>query len=89
MWIGAQRGDVLSLILREALRVVLVGIVIGIGGALIATKLVANLLYGVEPRDPLTIALAVAVMLAVALGTALFPARRAARVDPVTSLRYE
>jgi ABC-type lipoprotein release transport system permease subunit len=89
MALGAQRLDVVEMIVREALLPVLFGIALGIAGALTATRLVAGFLFGVAPRDPLSFVLAVSALLAVALLAAAIPARRASRVEPVIALRYE
>jgi predicted permease len=89
MALGAQRGDVLRLVMRESMWLVVVGIVIGIGIALAAGRLVASLLFGLEATDAATMMLAMAVMLAVSAIAGYFPARRAARVDPVVALHYE
>jgi putative ABC transport system permease protein len=77
------------MIVRESLVPVLIGIAVGIAGALAAVRLVASLLFGVAPRDPLSFVLAAAAMLAVALLAAVVPARRASRVEPLVALRYE
>ncbi|MFZ0819353.1 MAG: ABC transporter permease [Candidatus Acidiferrales bacterium] len=89
MALGAQRGNILGLILREALIVTLLGAVLGIGAALAATRVMASLLYGVTPRDPTTMVVAAGVLLAVASLAAAIPAWRASRTDPITALRYE
>jgi predicted permease len=87
--LGAQRRNVLWLVLREALTLVLIGIVIGLGASLAATQTASALLFGLRPNDPLTIALATLLLLGVATLASYLPARRAARVDPLTALRYE
>ncbi|HEX7121800.1 MAG TPA: ADOP family duplicated permease [Gemmatimonadaceae bacterium] len=87
--LGAQVGHVVRQVLGNGLRSVVIGIVAGVSLALAAGRLVASLLYGVAPNDPVTIALVVALLLAVATLAALVPAWRAARVDPVTALRTE
>ena len=87
--LGARRGEVVGLIVRESLKPVLAGMAIGLAAALAVTRLVAGLLYGVAPRDPLSIILAAAAMLTVALLAAALPARRASRVEPMTALRHE
>ncbi|MGA2182247.1 MAG: ABC transporter permease [Bryobacteraceae bacterium] len=89
MALGARRFDVIRMIVREALVPVLFGIAIGIVGALAANRVVASLLFGVAPRDPLSFVLAVSAMLGVALLAAAIPARRASRVEPAIALRYE
>jgi predicted permease len=89
MALGAQRGSILSLILREALLVTLIGAAVGIGAALAATRIIASMLYGVTARDPLTLIGAAVVLLAVAAFAAAIPALRASRTDPITALRYE
>ena len=87
--LGAQRSDVIRMMVRESLVPVLIGMAVGLAGALALTRLVASLLYGVAPSDPVSIILAVAAMLAVALLAAAIPARRAGHVEPMTALRYE
>jgi putative ABC transport system permease protein len=87
--LGARIGDVLRLVIGEGVRVVAVGVVVGVALALAAGKLVASLLYGVEPHDPLTMLLVGVVLLSVAAVAALLPAWRASRVDPVTALRAD
>jgi ABC-type antimicrobial peptide transport system permease subunit len=77
------------MVFRETLRLVLLGVAIGIPAALACTRLVSNRLFGLKSNDPLTIA-GVAVFLILVAGIAGFvPARRASRVDPLTALRYE
>ncbi|MGB9455507.1 MAG: ABC transporter permease [Bryobacteraceae bacterium] len=89
MALGARRSDVIGMIVREALLPVLFGIAIGIAGALAATRVVASLLFGVAPRDPLSFITAVMALLGVALLAAAIPARRASHVEPAIALRYE
>jgi predicted permease len=89
MALGAQRADVLKLVLRQGLRVTALGIVLGVAGGLAVTRLLSSLLYGVSPTDTLTF-VGVSVLLAsVAMLASYIPARRATRVDPVVALRYE
>jgi len=89
MAIGAQRGDVLRLVVREGMVLTGTGLGLGIGLALLGTTLLHGLLYGIAPSDPLTF-LAVALILGgVALGANLIPARRATEVDPLVALRYD
>ncbi len=89
MALGAQRAEVVRMIVRESLVPVACGMVIGLGAALALATLVAGLLYGVPPRDPLSMAIAGLAMLAVSFAAAAIPARRASRVEPVKALRYE
>jgi putative ABC transport system permease protein len=89
MALGAQPLTILGLIVGRGARLALAGIVVGAAGALALTRLLASLLYGVRPTDPLTFA-GVALLLAfVALLACYIPARRAMRVDPMIALRYE
>ncbi|HEU4835422.1 MAG TPA: ABC transporter permease [Pyrinomonadaceae bacterium] len=89
MALGAQGRSVLWLVLREALLLVVIGLVVGVLASLALTKTAASLLYELKPNDPLTIALATLVLSAVALIAGYLPARRAARVDPMVALRDE
>jgi putative ABC transport system permease protein len=87
--IGAQRRDVLRLVLRDGAKLTLLGIAIGIIAALALTRLMASLLFEVTPTDPATFS-AVAILLAVvAFAACYIPARRATRVDPMVALRYD
>jgi len=76
-------------VLAQGMTAVAVGIALGVGGALALTRLLESLLYGVSARDPLAFASAPAVLAVVALAAIWIPARRAARVDPMTALRAE
>ena len=89
MALGAQRGQVLWMILRGSLMVTLAGVVVGLPLALAATKVLQSMLFGVQPRDPATFAAALAGIAAVSLVASLIPALRAASVDPMMALREE
>jgi ABC-type antimicrobial peptide transport system permease subunit len=89
MALGARRASVVWLVLREALILVLIGLVIGIPLVSAAARLVTSLLFGVSPTDPATLAATAVLMLSIAIVAAYLPARRASRVDPMGALRYE
>ncbi|HEU0176942.1 MAG TPA: ABC transporter permease [Blastocatellia bacterium] len=89
MALGANARQIVRLALGETLWMVGIGIVIGLGATWAATRWVASLLFGLQPQDPLTIGLAVLVLLAVAAVAGYLPARRATRVDPLVALKYE
>jgi predicted permease len=89
MALGAARHDVLRLVMRESMTLVAIGIVIGVGTALWASRFVASQLFGVAGTDVTTVAAAVAVMLLAAAPAGFLPARRASGVDPMVALRYD
>jgi predicted permease len=89
MALGAQRQDVLGLVMRESMILVAIGVVAGVGIAVASSDLISTLLYGLPPRDVRSILLAVAVMVAVSALAGYLPARRASRVDPMVALHYE
>jgi putative ABC transport system permease protein len=89
MALGAQRQDVLRLIMQQGATVALAGVIVGIVGAFILTRLMASLLYGVSPRDLTTFSIVPWLVLALILVGCYIPARRAAKVDPMVALRYE
>jgi ABC-type antimicrobial peptide transport system permease subunit len=89
MAVGAQRRDVLQLVIKQGLKLVVVGIFIGLGGAWALTRLMSTLLFGVTPTDSLTLVSVALTLILVALLACFIPARRATRVDPLVALREE
>jgi putative ABC transport system permease protein len=87
--LGAQRRDVLRLVIGQGMLLLAIGMIIGILGALVLTRALASFLYGVRPTDPLTFAAVVAILAGVAFLACYIPARRATRVDPMIAVRYE
>jgi ABC-type antimicrobial peptide transport system permease subunit len=87
--LGAQRGDVLQMVLKHGATMALVGVAIGIGASLVLTRLMASLLFGVSAHDPVTFTAVATLLILVALLACYIPARRATRVDPMVALRYE
>jgi putative ABC transport system permease protein len=89
MALGAQRHQVLGLVMGQGLRLAGIGAAIGLAASLAMSRLLRDQLFRVSPFDPLTFAAAVAVLIGIALIASYLPARRAARVDPTVALRYE
>ena len=89
MALGASAHDVVNMVVRQGMALALAGVFIGVAAAVGLTRLLASLLYGVSPRDPIAMTSVPLLLIAVALAATYIPARRASRVDPVVSLRYE
>ena len=89
MALGATRGQIAGMVLREALLLVLIGLVIGIPAAMAASHLIRNELFGLNAEDPVTIGIASLIMASIALLAGYLPARRASHVDPMVALRME
>jgi predicted permease len=89
MALGAQRGEVVWMVLKESIDLCVAGAVVGVPLALACSRVLRSILFGVKPSDPLTICLGLVALVAVALVATLIPARRAASIDPIRALRYE
>jgi putative ABC transport system permease protein len=89
MAVGAQESDVVRMVLAEGSKLAMIGVVAGLVASYGATRFIASFLYGVTPTDPITFSMAATMLLIVAMIATYFPARRAARIDPMTALRAE
>ena len=89
MALGATTGDVLKQVLLAGGRLAALGLALGLVAALALTRLMASMLFGVKPSDPVTLGLVAGLLALVALAACYIPARRATRVDPIVALRYE
>jgi len=87
--LGAQPRQVRGMILRESTSLAIAGVVVGVAAALLLTRLVKSMLYGIQPWDPMTMIGGVVILQAVALAASWIPARRAAGVQPMEALRHE
>ena len=87
--LGANRRDILKLVIGQGFEMALVGVGVGIAGALVLTRFLSSLLYGVSPHDPMTFVGVAVLLLTVALAACWIPAMKAMHVDPMVALRYE
>jgi putative ABC transport system permease protein len=89
MALGASAGGVMWMVLRQSLGMIAAGLVVGVSGALAGARVLERLVEGMRPMEPLTLAFMILVLMVAALVASFVPARRASRVDPVTTLRQE
>jgi putative ABC transport system permease protein len=89
MALGAKTADVIKMVIQQGMAITLLGVVTGLAGAAVVSRVLSSQLYGVSPLDPISFGSAALVLVGVALLANYIPARRAAKVDPVIALRYE
>jgi putative ABC transport system permease protein len=89
MAVGASRGKVLKMVLRQGLALVTIGLLLGLAGSVLLGRILSNRVYGVNPTEPVILAGVVCLLLGVSLGACYIPARRATRIDPIQALRSE
>jgi putative ABC transport system permease protein len=87
--LGAPHLAILRMVLERGMRLILMGVGIGVVASLLVTRFMSSQFRGISPRDPLTLALVIAAIMTAGLSACLLPARRATRVDPMVTLRYE
>jgi ABC-type antimicrobial peptide transport system permease subunit len=87
--LGAQARQILTMVLREASWLAVIGVAVGLGASLLLTRFLASMLFGLKPNDPATLIGSAALLFAVALLAGFIPARRASRVQPMQALRHE
>jgi putative ABC transport system permease protein len=87
--LGASQRGLLGLVIRHGMTLALVGLVLGAAGSLVLTRLLSTLLFGISPRDPVTLIAVATILAGVAFAACYIPARRAAGIDPTVALRYE
>ena len=87
--LGASRASVLRMILGDGIRVTFFGLILGVLGAIGFTRLLRNILFEVQPQDPITLIVVTCTLVTISMLACYFPARRATRVDPLVALRYE
>jgi putative ABC transport system permease protein len=89
MALGAEKDDILNLIVALGFRLAVAGIILGMAGALALTRVLTSLLFGITPNDPITFGAVALLLVGLALLACYIPARRATKVDPMVALRYE
>ena len=89
MALGARPLDVLKLVVRQGMMLALIGVIVGLAGALALTRVMSSLLFGVTERDPITFVAVAALLIVVAFISCFVPAHRATKVDPLVALRYQ
>ena len=89
MAMGAKPVDVVAMVIREGVGLIAIGVALGVGASLALTRTIRGMLFEVTPSDPLTFVLVVTALVVVALAASYLPARRATRVDPMQSLRFD
>ena len=87
--LGATSADVMRLVIRDGMRLAIIGVVLGVGLALLSTRVLASMLFGVSPLDPLTFGSMALFLTGVGFLACMIPARRASRTDPMTAIRAD